>query len=94
MVYRILSGQQVVVRKQAADAILAIQPTAHDAFGLVPSYHTRQLLGGLRSEDYAPEDLAKRLRLQSGRVRLHPKRITVKTALRMRGLYRFLMGED
>lgn len=92
--YRIRSGQQRLVRKLTADAVLAVTPTAHDAFALVPSYHSRQLIDGLTKEGYTRKDLAKRLRLVSGRIRLHNSHITQTRALKIRGFYRWLMGEE
>lgn len=92
--YRIKSGEQRSIRKLTAEAILAVTPTAHDAFALVPSYHTRQLIDGLRSEKLTHKDLARRLRLKSPSVQLHNPRVTVRNALKIRGFYRWIMGED
>lgn len=92
--YRIASGQQQHIRKQTAEAVLAVTPTAQDAFALVPSYHSRQLIDGLRSEGYRHKDLAQRLRLRSPAVQVHNPRVTVRNALKIRGFYRWIMGED
>lgn len=92
--YRIKHGQQKHIRRLTAQAVLQVAPTAHDAFALVPAYHSRQLIDGLKVEGWPKHKLAERLGLKSKRFRLHNARITQKHALTIRGFYRWMLGED
>lgn len=88
----IRSGARLHLRAESARRILAIQPSlAHGQ--RVNSYRTRHLLACLKKEGYRRAELAARLGLRSYKPQLHHAQVTVRNALKVRGLFQFLSGE-
>lgn len=87
-IQRIRYGLPTRILARVEQAILAIQKPSLAHGCTVPSWETRRLLFILFREGYDHKSLAQRLGLQTPRLQFQQRRrITVKTALRVRALY-------
>lgn len=87
------SGQRQHLRALSAKRILELKPSLAKG-QRVNAYRTRHLLACLLNEGYTRKDLAARLGLKSPTVQLHNEQVTVRNALKIRGLFACLTGDN